>query len=257
MRYIADMQTVYLRLLVVLTALGCVHSPVTAAELPGESRVNFRTPERQYQRAEAGDLNIYLEQGLANAGKGVGDKALAKLIRNLHEVFAALPERPASELRRIRFYLMWGVEAPNGGRGSGMAYIRRGEPQNYPHLDSRWNDVIVIYSATNLLYLDSIWTKKALMHELAHAWHISHWADKYEPIYIAYVSAKVGGLYRNVRDRKGKLIPEAYAVHNQLEYFAELSAMYFVGGNYYPFDREGVTDYDKVGERMLRRLWGL
>jgi hypothetical protein len=59
----------------------------------------------------------------------------------------------------------------------------------------------------------------------AHAWHISHWAEKYEPIFTAYRSAKAGGLYRNVKDRKGKLIPEAYAAHNQLEYFAELSGL--------------------------------
>jgi hypothetical protein len=151
---------------------------------------------------------------------------------------------------------MWGVAAPNGGRNSGMAYIRQGEPNNYPDLDPRWNHVIVIYSAENLMYLDSVWTKKALMHELAHAWHIINWPEKYEPIDSAYRIARSAGLYRNVKDRKGKVMPEAYALRNQLEYFAELSAMHFVGGNYFPFDRAGLAQYDRVGERMLRNLWG-
>ena len=31
---------------------------------------------------------------------------------------------------------------------------------------------------------------------------------------------------------------KAYAATNHLEYFAELSCMYFVGCNYEPFDRE-------------------
>ena len=32
--------------------------------------------------------------------------------------------------------------------------------------------------------------------------------------------------------------------------------MYFVGSNYYPFDRDGLAQYDPVGERMVRTLWG-
>ncbi len=70
-----------------------------------------------------------------------------------------------------------------------MAYFRHGEPNNNPALDPRWNHVIVIYSATNFMYLDSVWSRKALMHELAHAWHILHWPEKYEPIFSAYRAA--------------------------------------------------------------------
>jgi hypothetical protein len=55
-----------------------------------------------------------------------------------------------------------------------MGYFRKGQPLNYHYLDPRWQDVIVIYSAKNLLYLNELWTKKALMHELAHAWHIGN-----------------------------------------------------------------------------------
>jgi hypothetical protein len=153
---------------------------------------------------------------------------------------------------------MWGEDAPEGGRNSGMVYIPANAPKTRPDLDPRWNHVIVIYSARNLVYLDSVWTKKALTHEVAHAWHLINWPERYEPIYTAYVNAKTRGLYRNVTDYKGKVIREAYAVRsNQLEYFAELSAMYFVGGNYYPFDRAGIAKYDAAGERMVRTLWGL
>jgi hypothetical protein len=31
--------------------------------------------------------------------------------------------------------------------------------------------------------------------------------------------------------------------------------MYFVGGNYFPFDRAGLAVYDPVGESMVRTLW--
>ncbi len=64
------------------------------------------------------------------------------------------------------------------------------------------------------------------------------------------------GLYRHIRDRNGKVIPAAYALQNQLEYFAEVSAIHFVGGNYFPFDRAGLADYDATGEQLVRQLWG-
>ena len=47
----------------------------------------------------------------------------------------------------------------------------------------------------------------------------------------------------------------AYATVNQLEYFAEVSAMYFVGGNYFPYDRDGLRVYDPKGVAMVELLW--
>ncbi|MFC4311266.1 hypothetical protein ACFPN2_19360 [Steroidobacter flavus] len=217
---------------------------------------SFRDPPRAYER-HARKFNIYVERSLLAGDAKLADEALGKLERSVAEVFAALPERAASELKNLRFYLLWGTDAPEGGRDSGMSYIRRGEPLNYPKLDPEWNHVVVVYSAVNLMYLDSTWTKKALMHELAHAWHITHWPEKHPPILNAYQAAKAEGRYRQIKDRKGKVIPEAYALTNQLEYFAELSAMYFVGGNYFPFDRAGVTNYDPTGARMVRDLWNV
>jgi hypothetical protein len=231
-------------------------SSATSPESRPEPRVSFRVPPRQYQKVSSA-LSIYVERSLAEGDKALSANALRKLERSLHEIFALLPKEPGAKLKGIRFYLMWGERAPEGGHGSGMAYFRVGEPQNYPLLDPTWNHVIVVYSAENLMYLDSLWTKKALMHELAHAWHIYNWPERYAPINTAFLAARAGGLYLNVRDNKGKFIPKAYAITNQLEYFAEVSAMYFVGGNYFPFDRAGLARYDGAGERMVRRLWGL
>jgi hypothetical protein len=42
-------------------------------------------------------------------------------------------------------------------------------------------------------------------------------------------------------------LPEAYATVNQLEYFAELSSMYFVGCNYQPSNRRELMLYDPTG----------
>lgn len=231
-----------------------VAASATSRESGAQSRVSFRVPPRQYQKVP-GDLTIYVEHSLAEGDKALSTKALRKLQQNLKEIFAVLPKGPGMQLKRIPFYLMWGERAPEGGRDSGMAYIRIGEPRNYAYLDPTWNHVIVVYSAENLMYLDSLWTKKALTHELAHAWHVANWPDRYAPMNTAFLAAKASGLYLNVSDYKGKFIPKAYALTNPLEYFAEVSAIYFVGGNYFPFNRAGLTGYDGAGKRMVRRLW--
>ena len=56
-------------------------------------------------------------------------------------------------------------------------------------------------------------------------------------------------------DYKNRLKSKAYAIKNNLEYFAELSAMYFVGGDYYPYEREELTLYDPDGVKMVKKLW--
>ena len=63
------------------------------------------------------------------------------------------------------------------------------------------------------------------------------------------------GLYHGVKDDEGKIVDKAYATVNQLEYFAELSCMYFVGCNYQPFDREELQTYDPKGYAMIEQMW--
>jgi hypothetical protein len=61
-----------------------------------------------------------------------------------------------------------------------------------------------------------------------------------------------------VRDvETGKTLESAYALVNQLEYFAELSCMYFAKCNYEPSTRRELKDYDPVGYAMIRKLWKL
>ena len=71
----------------------------------------------------------------------------------------------------------------------------------------------------------------------------------------AYENARQVGLYRNVRDVDGRDIEKAYALKNYKEYFAELSAIYFTGGNYHPFNKQGLREYDPQGYAMIQKAW--
>jgi hypothetical protein len=152
---------------------------------------------------------------------------------------------------------MWGEKSSHSGKKSGMRFVRRGETNKRVHYDKKWEHSIVIYSAENLMYLTDMWAKKAITHELAHAWHIMHWPDKYNQIVEPWKQAKLKKLYTNVRDYKNRLKPKAYAIKNNLEYFAELSAMYFVGGDYFPYEKVNLASYDPVGVAMVKKLWSV
>ncbi|MCR9214232.1 MAG: hypothetical protein NXI13_10980 [Proteobacteria bacterium] len=195
--------------------------------IASKPKVNFRSPKRAYKKIWS-DWNIYVEKSIYSGDPQLADEAIEKLEDNLELIFDILPIEAARNLETIDFYLLWGTDVPEGGRKSGLSYIRDGEPRNYRHLDTRWNDAVIIYSAKNLVYLSDLWTRKALVHELAHAWHITNWPDKHPPIYNAYKSANRKGLYQNIVDNKNKKISRAYAIKNQLEYFAELSAIFLL-----------------------------
>ncbi len=222
--------------------------------LSEKERISYRVPQRNYIQ-EPGKWRIYVEASMHKGNSKLYRESVDTLKNVIDKLFSTIPAHAAQQLESLKFYLMWGEASPDGGRKSGMSYIRKGEPENYLYLDSQWEHSIVVYSAKNLIYLNGLWAKKALMHELAHAWHITNWPQRYPPIYSAWKNAKQQRLYLNVNEVKGGKIDKAYALKNQLEYFAELSAIYFVGGNYFPYDKNRLANYDPQGLKMVETLW--
>lgn len=215
---------------------------------------DFRNAGLIYARC-TGASNIFYEVDVSAENKQLSENACTRLKISVYEIMDTLPAHAGKKYDRIKFFILLGERSPSVGLRSGMRFVRKGEPKKSNGYDQAWENGIVVYSATNLMYLSELWTKKAIMHEMAHAWHIWHWAEKHPPIYSAWKHAHSNGLYRNVKDTRGVINPQAYALTNQLEYFAEISAAYFVGINYYPFDREVLAKYDPVGTKMVQALW--
>lgn len=219
------------------------------------TEINYYQPKRQYKKLDT-DYLIYIEASLEN-DKPLYQQSTKKLIKKLAEIEAILPKKAFQSLKKVPIYLMHGETAPMGGLARGMSYYRRGEPNYRKKIDSRWQHVIVINSATNYVSLDEIWSIKALVHEYAHAWHLSHFPDKHWPIRHAYKAAKNSQRYRNVKNNQGDVKKSVYAMTNHLEYFAELSAMYFSKADYCPFDRQTLKSFDKKGYDMVEKVWGI
>jgi hypothetical protein len=184
------------------TASAGEHADSRAVARAKKDGADFRRPQRDYV-AVSGARRIFVEKSLMDRKPELGRRVAAKLEVTLAAVSDRLPEKSKSTLSRVSYHVMCGKDSPQGGRANGMSYIRNGEPNNYPHLDPRWEHSIVIFSADNFMYLDELWTRKSLMHELAHAWHIANWPDRHPPTYDAWRRSRENKLYRNVPDYKG------------------------------------------------------
>jgi len=223
---------------------------------PAQRAINYRQPVREYKDVRMGDMKVAVEKQLQAEAPQIAAKALARLKSERTHALAALPAKASKQLGGIPFFLMYGPKAKNGGRNNGLEYFQKNAPRQHPELDRRWGDAIVIYCAQNYVEISDLWAQKALLHEFAHAYQLEQWPEHQPDIQSAWEHARDSGRYRNVRDvETGKTVDSAYALVNQLEYFAELSCMYFAKCNYQPTNREELKAHDPVGHAMIRKLW--
>lgn len=88
-------------------------------------------------------------------------------------------------------------------------------------------------------------------------YHLRKWPANQKHIIEPWRNAVATNLYKGVKARGGVTIEKAYALKNQMEYFAELSAIYFVGNDYYPFNRAQLKQYDPQGYAMVQTMWAV
>lgn len=114
----------------------------------------------------------------------------------------------------------------------------------------------------------SIWPVRnnILMHELAHAFHAQHLPDGYSNscVISLYDASAAEGLYDNVAyhheannptDHSTLWHGEHYAMQDAQEFFAELSAAYFIGSNYEPYNRSMFLEMDRGTARAIQEIW--
>jgi hypothetical protein len=236
-----------------------------AAELPPRPtrsfapppQVDYCQPAREYVERTAGGWTFQLERELVERYPDRAAQVVHRLEAKLAATLLLLPECAREPLRGLSLFVMLGPEATHGGRDNGAEFFRQIDPDFHAHLDPRWRRAIVLYSAANYLQQDEHWSVQVLLHEMAHAWHLERWPEKQPDVLAAWQNARDRGLYHNVRDVNGTVIPIAYALQNQLEYFAELSCIYFWRGEYEPLDRAALQRYDPVGFALIEKLWGV
>jgi hypothetical protein len=204
-----------------------------------------------------GKWTVMVEKQLKADAPAIAEQALARLTKKLGEALKALPKPCHAKLQGLPIFLMYGPKAKGGGRDNGLEYFQKNGPEHDNQLDPRWQSGVVIYCAENYVQISEFWALKALVHEFAHVQQLEQWPEEQPDILGAWENAMKHGLYHGVKDDRGKTVDKAYAATNQLEYFAELSCMYFVGCNYQPFNRKELKAYDPVGYAMIEKMWGV
>jgi len=218
--------------------------------------INFRSPPREYQEFKTGGWDVKIEKQMLVEDQALAQRAFTRLEQKLAFLLTILPKHSHAELQQVPIYLMFGSRAAGGGDDSGANYVPKNGPDFHPDLDPRWRNSVVVKSAQNYVGLSEFWSIKVLLHELGHAWHLIHWPERHPEILAAWQNATDRGSYQNVTDViEGKHFDRAYALTNQLEYFAELTCMYFVGCNYPPLNRRELQVYDPTGYAMIEKMW--
>ncbi len=220
-----------------------------------KGQVDYRNPPRVYEEVSSGGRTYRVEKQLLEEDASTAREALERLGKNIDEAIETYPSHARKGLESVHFYVLYGSRAKSGGRDSGLIYFREEAPDHRADIDPDWRNVIVIYSADNYRKITDLWAQKSVAHELAHAYHLQHWPEKQSDILEAYENTMKRGLYRNVKNNKGGVTAMAYATVNQLEYFAELSCMYFFECDYSPTKREELESYDPVGYTMIQKMW--
>jgi hypothetical protein len=226
-----------------------------SARLPVEPCVDFRHPVRTYRTVRLDNWRLRIEKQLLTDAPATAERAQRRLQRMLKRALRVLPEACRPRLSKLPIYLLYGPLAQGGGRDNGGEYFQKDAPLHHLHLDRRWCHCVVLYCAENYVRLSNFWALKVLVHEFAHAYHLGQWPQEQPEILQAWQYAMKRRLYRRVKDDEGNSIARAYATVNQLEYFAELSCMYFIGCNYQPFNRKELKAYDPTGYALIEQMW--
>ncbi len=163
---------------------------------------------------------------------------LSGLSQTLTQLLAGIPKQRQSFVKTVR----WVV-----GPGSDCNVASLGAMYEVEHNLVR---VCASESFTN----NSPYAFHLVVHEVAHAYHFKKLGQSNTSVSNAFSNAIMNQLYAEgetgLSFEKG-----AYASYSPLEYFAELTSMYFGTIEYSPKNKAELKAYDPKGYAMVEKLW--
>ena len=93
-----------------------------------------------------------------------------------------------------------------------------------------------------------------VLHELAHGYHHCVLGYGHPELRKAYNDAVKNKTYESVHHINGTS-RRAYALNNDMEYFAEATEAYFGTNDFYPFVRSELKQHDPNMYRLMKKLW--
>ena len=93
-----------------------------------------------------------------------------------------------------------------------------------------------------------------VLHEYSHAFLNQFLGDGHPELVAAFERACKAGLYADVQKKDG-WHGRAYALDNQMEFFAELSEAFFWQNDFSPYEHDDLVRHDPASAAMIASLW--
>lgn len=224
------------------------------AHLIASSDHRLKTPG--YESRIIQGTRVLIDHKLLQTKKAKTEKALAILEEQLIDLTRRLPAQAIHYFRQVPIWFSPTYEK-YGSRAEyhpGRAWLI--DEGRFPFMSKG-----VEFSCVDKMEEEIRRMPLLTLHELAHAYHDQIWGFDDPVIKREFERARGAKLYDAVKRTRG--IPgqsytaeKAYAMSNQMEYFAEVTEAYFGRNDYFPFNYIELKDHDPKALPMLARAWG-
>ena len=217
---------------------------------------NLNTPGATYHTNTIEGWRVLIDQRLLSDNQAATEKALNLLTIQLREIVAKVPAPAVTKLRNVTLWF-----SPQYSNVTAKAEYHPGAEWLREH--NRNPDMVRGVEFTNIDKFESETRRMPnfTLHELAHAFHHGFLQDGFEntAIKTAFDGAKAKGAYDKVERWNGTARAaakeRAYAMVNQMEYFAETTEAFFSRNDFFPFTREELKRHDPEMHDLLVKLW--
>ncbi len=232
----------------VLFAIGTTGRAAKPAVPKKTDTKAFWTRQKYTVRTIEG-FSVHVNQDLLTTHKTLGDKALKLMATKLYDVTRVVPSKALADLRKVHIWL----ERDNP---KGMCAVYHPSPRWLTAHDQNPAKARCVEIANASRFLTwSIAQPSVMIHELAHAYHHQVLTHANKDIQAAFKRAVASKRYEKVLYVNGRQ-RRAYALNNQMEYFAELTEAYFGVNDFYPFVRAEIVKHDPLMLKVLKKAWG-
>lgn len=222
----------------------------------GKAAVQLAGRDRQVRIVRGWTLRI--DERLMTKDAALVEKAVGLLDAQLAKVEQLLPPQVVVRLRAVplNFTLPYVSGRGTAEYHGGLAWIKQSGRE------------IALAKAIEFTNVDRFEPEirrmpVLVLHELAHAYHDQVVPGGYQnpEILAAFHQAKAAGTYDAVKRWTGEKFVEkpskAYAMTNQMEYFAETTEAYFDRNDMEPFNRAELQAKDPSMLKVLAKIWGI
>ncbi|MFT5292350.1 MAG: hypothetical protein ACI8QS_001293 [Planctomycetota bacterium] len=200
-------------------------------------------PEWNYQELQIEGWTVFVQDELFEE-EALRVQVLGLMKIRLWEVATRLPAPTVQRLREVELRMHLDHSENNGA-----AYHPNPDWLRRHDMPENWALGIEFGNARNFLS----WSRQQpamVLHELAHAWHHQVLGYGDEGVLEAFTAVKESGALEEVLFATGGK-RRAYALNNQMEFFAEMSEAWWSTNDFYPFVKGELMDaFPDVAESM-------